>query len=67
MLGPDPLAPIRVERRDYYLGGYEGDESARAFVRYLQSLAEAPALVEAVPAKLPVRELNAQERLQPAR
>jgi CDP-Glycerol:Poly(glycerophosphate) glycerophosphotransferase len=38
MLGDDPLAPTRVERREYYLGGYENGESARAFVRYLQSL-----------------------------
>jgi hypothetical protein len=67
MLGPDPLAPIRVERRDYYLGGYEGDESARAFVRYLQSLAEDQAPVQAAPAKPPIRELGAPERLQPAR
>jgi hypothetical protein len=67
MLGHDPLAPIRIERRDYYLGGYESGESARAFVTYLQSLAKDPAPVEAVPAKLPVRELTAQERLQPAR
>jgi hypothetical protein len=67
MLGHDPLAPIRIERRDYYLGGYESGESARAFVAYLQSLAKDPAPVEAVPAKLPVRELTAQERLQPAR
>jgi CDP-glycerol glycerophosphotransferase (TagB/SpsB family) len=42
MLGDDPLAPIRVERRDYYLGGYENGESARAFVRYLQSLTADP-------------------------
>jgi hypothetical protein len=67
MLGDDPLAPVRVERRDYYLGGYESDESARAFVRYLQSLAEDPVPVESVPAKLPIRDLPAQESLQPAR
>jgi CDP-Glycerol:Poly(glycerophosphate) glycerophosphotransferase len=42
MLGDDPLAAIRVERRKYYLGGYENGESARAFVSYLQSFAAAP-------------------------
>ena len=54
MLGDDPLAPIRVERRKYYLGGYENGESARAFVSYLQSLTADPTPIEAVPAKPPV-------------
>ena len=39
MLGDDPLAEKRVERRAYYLGGYENDESAQAFVRYARELA----------------------------
>ena len=38
MLGADPLAATRSERRRYYLGGYDNGESARAFVGYLQSL-----------------------------
>ena len=58
MLGDDPLAPTRVERREYYLGGYENGESARAFVRYLQSLTADPTPMEAVPAKPPVRVQN---------
>jgi CDP-Glycerol:Poly(glycerophosphate) glycerophosphotransferase len=40
MLGDDPLAPVRPERRTYYLGGYEDGESARAFVNYARSLAD---------------------------
>ena len=67
MLGQDPLAPTRIERRAYYLGGYENGESARAFVRYLQSLTADPAPAAVVPAKLPIRELTTPERLQPAR
>jgi hypothetical protein len=67
MLGDDPLAPTRVERRAYYLGGYENGDSARAFVSYLQSLTVDPAPAEPVPAKLPIRELTTPERLQPAR
>ena len=67
MLGDDPLAPTRVERREYYLGGYENGESARAFVRYLQSLTADPTLVEAVPAMPPVRIQTTQKHLQPAR
>jgi hypothetical protein len=65
MLGDDPLAPIRVERREYYLGGYENGESARAFVRYLKSLTADPAPTEAMPAKPPVRIQTTQKRLQP--
>jgi CDP-glycerol glycerophosphotransferase (TagB/SpsB family) len=42
MLGDDPLASSRVERREYYLGGYENGDSARAFVRYLESLTADP-------------------------
>jgi hypothetical protein len=65
MLGDDPLAPIRVERREYYLGGYENGESARAFVRYLESLTADPAPTGAMPAKRPVRTQTTQKRLQP--
>jgi len=39
MLGEDPLAEVRTERRRYYLGGFDADESARAFVDYVRSLA----------------------------
>jgi hypothetical protein len=67
MLGDDPLAPTRVERREYYLGGYENGESARAFVKYLQSLAADSMPAEAVPAKPRVRPQISQKRLQPAR
>jgi hypothetical protein len=67
MLGDDPLAPTRVERREYYLGGYEHGESARAFVRYLQSLTADPTPKEAVASKPPVRVQATQKRLQPAR
>jgi CDP-glycerol glycerophosphotransferase (TagB/SpsB family) len=66
MLGDDPLASTRVERREYYLGGYENGESARAFVRYLQSLTADPTHVEAAPAKPPVRAQTTRKRLQPA-
>jgi hypothetical protein len=66
MLGDDPLASIRVERRDYYLGGYESGESAHAFVRYLQSLTADPTPVEAVPAKLTINAAATQQPLQPA-
>jgi CDP-Glycerol:Poly(glycerophosphate) glycerophosphotransferase len=54
MLGDDPLASTRGERREYYLGGYENGESARAFIRYLRSLAADLTPVEAAPAKSPV-------------
>jgi CDP-glycerol glycerophosphotransferase (TagB/SpsB family) len=67
MLGDDPLAPTRVERREYYLGGYENGESARAFIRYLRSLAADLTPVEAVPPKPPVHAQISQKRLQPAR
>jgi hypothetical protein len=40
MLGEDPLEQVRRERRDYYLGGYDDGESAKAFVCYVQSLAD---------------------------
>jgi hypothetical protein len=66
MLGDDPLAPTRVERREYYLGGYENGESASAFVRYVQSLTADATPIEAVLAKPPVRAHTAQKRLQPA-
>jgi CDP-Glycerol:Poly(glycerophosphate) glycerophosphotransferase len=67
MLGDDPLAPTRVARRDYYLGGYENGESARAFVRYLQSLTADPTPTEAEPAKPPIRVETAQKSLLPVR
>jgi CDP-Glycerol:Poly(glycerophosphate) glycerophosphotransferase len=67
MLGDDPLAPTRVERREYYLGGYENGESARAFVRYLQSLTADPTPREAMPANPPVDSQTTQKRLEPAR
>jgi CDP-glycerol glycerophosphotransferase (TagB/SpsB family) len=67
MLGDDPLASTRVERRDYYLGGYDNGESAHAFVRYLQSLTADPMPVEAAPAKLTVRASTPQKPLEPAR
>ena len=67
MLGDDPLAPTRVERREYYLGGYENGESARAFVRYLQSLTADPTPTKAVPAKPPVRAQTTHKGLQLAR
>jgi hypothetical protein len=66
-LGDDPLAPIRVERRTYYLGGHENAESARAFVSYLQSLTADLTPIEALPAEPQVRVQNSQKRLQPAR
>jgi hypothetical protein len=55
MLGDDPLAPIRVERRKYYLGGHENAESARTFISYLQSLTADLTPIEALPAEPPVR------------
>jgi hypothetical protein len=67
MLGDDPLAATRVERRQYYLGGYENGESARAFVRYLQTLTADSTPMEAVPAKRPVRTQTTQKPLEPAR
>jgi hypothetical protein len=67
MLGDDPLAPTRVERREYYLGGYENGESARAFVRYLQSLTADPTPRDAMPANTPVDSQTTQKRLEPAR
>ena len=45
MLGDDPLAAVRAERRRYYLGGFEDGESARAFIRYAESLASESAAV----------------------
>ena len=65
MLGADPLAAIRVERRKYYLGGYDNGESARAFVSYLQSLA-APRPAKSPPVKLPLPVQIAEKPLQPA-
>jgi CDP-glycerol glycerophosphotransferase (TagB/SpsB family) len=66
MLGDDPLAPTRLERREYYLGGYENGESARAFVRYLQSLTGDATPVEVVLAKPPARVQTTQKRLEAA-
>jgi hypothetical protein len=65
MLGDDPLATIRAERRTYYLGGYESGESARAFVGYLQSLIADPTPLEAVLIEPPVRARTTRKRLQP--
>jgi hypothetical protein len=65
MLGDDPLATIRAERRTYYLGGYESGESARAFVGYLQSLIADPTPLEAVLVEPPVRARTTRKRLQP--
>jgi hypothetical protein len=67
MLGEDPLAPIRVERRKYYLGGFEDGESARAFVSYLQSLISDQAPLKALPARPLVRPDLTKEPLQPVR
>jgi hypothetical protein len=67
MLGDDPLSATRVERRQYYLGGYENGASARAFVGYLQSLIADPTPIEAVLAEPPVRAQTTHKRLQPAR
>jgi hypothetical protein len=66
MLGDDPLAAIRPERRDYYLGGYENGESARAFVSYLQSLA-ADQTPKVAPAKRSIQTNTTQKPLQLAR
>ena len=38
LLHADPLVPVRAERRRYYLGGFEGDESARVFVDFVRGL-----------------------------
>jgi hypothetical protein len=67
MLGDDPLAPTRVARREYYLGGYGNGESARAFVRYLQSLTADPTPVQVVLEKPRVRAQTTQKRLEPTR
>ncbi|HEX6758282.1 MAG TPA: CDP-glycerol glycerophosphotransferase family protein [Propionibacteriaceae bacterium] len=67
MVGDDPLAATRVTRREYYLGGYENGESARAFVSYLKSLTADPTLMEAVRVKPAVRAQTVKKRLQPAR
>jgi hypothetical protein len=67
MLGDDPLASVRVERRNYYLGGYENGESARAFVEYLQSLTVDHKLEEPAPANVPVAVQPPQKRLESAR
>jgi hypothetical protein len=65
MLGADPLAAIRAERRKYYLGGYDNGESARAFVSYLQSLA-APRPVKSAAVNPPPPVQVEQKPLQPA-
>ncbi len=67
MLGDDPLAATRLERREYYLGGYANGESARAFVRYLQSLTGDAMPVEVVVAKPPAPVQTTQKRLEAAR
>lgn len=38
MLGDDPLAEQRWQRRSYYLGGYEGQESVDRFVEESRKL-----------------------------
>ena len=40
LLGSDPLAPLRVERRRYYLGDFDNDESVQAFTAFIEELAE---------------------------
>jgi hypothetical protein len=40
MLGDDPLAAVRPERADYYLGGPERSDPAARFIRLVQELAE---------------------------
>jgi hypothetical protein len=65
MLGADPLAAIRAERRKYYLGGYDNGESARAFVSYLQSLA-APRSAKSAAVNLQSPVQVEQKPLQPA-
>jgi hypothetical protein len=57
MLSDDPLAAIRPERRDYYLGGYENGESARA----------ADQTPKVAPAKPSIQTNTTQEPLQLAR
>lgn len=47
MLGLDPLADLRVERRRYYLGGYDDGASAVAFVDYVKTLAQPKSKVRA--------------------
>ena len=51
MLGADPRAALRRERREYYLGPYSGDESARAFVDFACTLSG-----RARPAPIPTAE-----------
>ncbi|WP_375425113.1 CDP-glycerol glycerophosphotransferase family protein [uncultured Friedmanniella sp.] len=43
MLGPDPLAERRAERRSYYLSERDGREAADAFATWVESLAAEPA------------------------
>jgi hypothetical protein len=38
MLGDDPLAEYRGQRRAYYLGGYEGRESVDRFIEESRKL-----------------------------
>lgn len=41
MFGPDPLREERMEAREYYLGGFEGHQSAERFIAESQKLIEA--------------------------
>jgi len=54
MLGTDPHAALRRERREYYLGPYSGEESARAFVDFAGQLAGRHRAVTATRAACPV-------------
>lgn len=38
MFGPDPLSTARLEAREYYLGGFEGHQSAERFIAESQRL-----------------------------
>lgn len=42
MLGADPLAEQRAERRSYYLSDRDGRESAAAFVAWVNGLQAEP-------------------------
>ena len=42
MLGPDPLAEARAQRKRYVLGEFTGEESAEAFAAYVRRLVKDP-------------------------
>ncbi len=54
MLGTDPQASLRYERREYYLGPYSGDESSRAFVDFAGELAARHSTIATIPAPTPI-------------